>query len=69
VRIVDMNSSNAWAEVAGSILISSVLPTAAIQRSSSSIGTLASAVAKPQGEVVNPEKSLVVTTRGGGPRG
>jgi len=51
------------------ILISSVLPTAAILRSGPSIGTLASAVAKPQGELVNPEKSLVVTTRGGGPRG
>jgi hypothetical protein len=50
-------------------LISSVLPTAAVLRSSPSIGTLASAVAKPQGELVNPEKSLVATIRGGGPRG
>ena len=30
-----------------------------MQRSSPSIGTLASALAKAQGELVNPEKSLV----------
>ena len=40
-----------------------------MQRSSPSIGTLASALAKAQGELVNPEKSLVATIRGGGPRG
>ena len=40
-----------------------------MHRSSPSIGTLASALAKAQGEFVNPEKSLVATIRGGGPRG
>jgi hypothetical protein len=40
-----------------------------MQRSSPSIGTLASALAKAQVELVNPEKSLVATIRGGGPRG
>ena len=35
-----------------------------MQRSSASIGTLASALAKAQGELVNPEKSLVATIRG-----
>ena len=40
-----------------------------MQRSSPSIGTLASALAKAQGELVNPEKSLVGTIRTGGPRG
>jgi hypothetical protein len=40
-----------------------------MQRCSLSIGTLASALAKAQGELVNPEKSLVATIRGGGPRG
>ena len=40
-----------------------------MQRSSPSIGTLASALAKAQGELVNPEKSLVATIRGDGPRG
>jgi ERF superfamily len=40
-----------------------------MQRSSASIGTLASALAKAQGELVNPEKSLVATIRGSGPRG
>ena len=35
-----------------------------MQRSSPSIGTLASALAKAQGELVNPEKSLVATIRG-----
>jgi len=34
-----------------------------MQRSSPSIGTLASALAKAQGELVNPEKSLVATIR------
>ena len=34
-----------------------------MQRSSSSIGTLAAALAKAQGELVNPEKSLVATIR------
>ena len=40
-----------------------------MQRSSPSIGTLASALAKAQGELVNPEKSLVATIRREGPRG
>ena len=40
-----------------------------MQRSSPSIGTLASALAKAQGELVNPEKSLVATIRGDGPQG
>jgi len=43
-----------------------------VQRSSESIGTLAAALAKAQGELVNPEKSLVATIRadgrGGGER-
>jgi len=39
-----------------------------MQRSSPSIGTLASALAKAQGELVNPEKSLVATIRGEGPK-
>ncbi len=37
-----------------------------MQRSSGSIGTLAAALAKAQGELVNPEKSLVATIRGDG---
>jgi len=41
----------------------------AMQRSSASIGTLASALAKAQGELVNPEKSLVATIRASGPKG
>ena len=40
-----------------------------MQRSSPSIGTLAAALAKAQGELVNPEKSLVATIRGDGPKG
>jgi hypothetical protein len=40
-----------------------------MQRSSLSIGTLASALAKAQGELVNPEKSLVATIRRDGPKG
>ena len=43
-----------------------------MQRTSNSIGTLAGALAKAQGELVNPEKSLVATiradARGGGER-
>ena len=39
-----------------------------MQRSSPSIGTLAAALAKAQGELVNPEKSLAATIRGGRPR-
>jgi len=39
-----------------------------MQRSSPSIGTLASALAKAQGELVNPEKSLVATIRRDGPK-
>src|SRR6516164_8511332 len=41
----------------------------AMQRSSASIGTLASALAKAQGELVNPEKSLVASIRGVGSKG
>ena len=40
-----------------------------MQRSSASIGTLASALAKAQGELVNPEKSLVASIRGVGSKG
>jgi ERF superfamily protein len=40
-----------------------------MQRSSPSIGTLASALAKAQGELVNPEKSLVASIRRDGPKG
>ena len=40
-----------------------------MQRSSPSIGALAAALAKAQGELVNPEKSLVATIRGEGPKG
>ena len=40
-----------------------------MQRSSPSIGTLASALAKAQSELVNPEKSLVATVRASGPKG
>jgi hypothetical protein len=40
-----------------------------MKRSSPSIGTLASALAKAQGELVNPEKSLVAIIRGEGPTG
>jgi ERF superfamily len=40
-----------------------------MRRSSPSIGTLASALAKAQGELVNPEKSLVATIRRDGPKG
>jgi hypothetical protein len=40
-----------------------------MQRSSPSIGTLASALAKAQGELVNPEKSLVATIRRDGLKG
>ena len=38
-----------------------------MQRSSESIGSLAAALAKAQGELVNPEKSLVATIRIDGP--
>ena len=34
-----------------------------MQRSSESIGTIAAALAKAQGELINPEKSLVATIR------
>jgi hypothetical protein len=40
-----------------------------MQRSSPSIGTLASALAKAQGELINPEKSLVATIQRDGPKG
>jgi len=38
-----------------------------MQRSSGSIGSLAAALAKAQGELTNPEKSLVGTIRSNGP--
>ena len=40
-----------------------------MQRSSRSIGSLAAALAKAQGELVNPEKSLTATIRADGPGG
>ena len=40
-----------------------------MQRYSPSIGTLASALAKAQGELVNPEKSLIAAIRRDGPKG
>src|ERR1700722_16438577 len=40
-----------------------------MHRSSQSIASLASALAKAQAELVNPEKSLVATIRSGGPGG
>ena len=40
-----------------------------MQRSSNSIASLAAALAKAQGELVNPEKSLVATIRADGPAG
>ena len=40
-----------------------------MQRSSQSIASLASALAKAQAELVNPEKSLVATIRSDGPHG
>jgi ERF superfamily len=40
-----------------------------MQRSNPSSGALASALAKAQGELVNPEKSLVATIRRDGPKG
>src|SRR5271156_1922839 len=52
-----------------SVSTSSTSREAAMQRSSPSIGTLASALAKAQGELVNPEKSLVATIRKDGPKG
>ena len=103
VRIVDMSSSNAWAELAGIFArtraahlqheqakaeLKCLMPEDAkeaigqgirarrsksgqsasifsrretMQRSSSSIAALAAALAKAQGELVNPEKSLVGT--------
>src|SRR5438477_11258772 len=41
----------------------------AMQRSSETIGTIAAALAKAQGELVNPEKSLVATIRSDEARG
>ena len=38
-----------------------------MQRSSETIGTIAAALAKAQGELINPEKSLVATIRSNGP--
>src|SRR5271169_6576846 len=49
-----------------SVLTCSTPGAAAMQWSSPSIGTLASALAKAQGELVNPEKSLVATIRAEG---
>ena len=40
-----------------------------MQRSSETIGTIAAAVAKAQGELTNPEKSLVATIPADGPGG
>ena len=40
-----------------------------MQRSSASIANLAAALAKAQGELVNPEKSLTATIRSDGPAG
>ena len=40
-----------------------------MQRSSQTIGTIAAALAKAQGQLINPEKSLVATIRSEGPRG
>ena len=40
---------------------------AAMQRSSESIGAIAAALAKAQGELTNPEKSLTATIRSDGP--
>ena len=40
-----------------------------MHRSSRSIASLAAALAKAQGELVNPEKSLVATIRSDGPGG
>ena len=40
-----------------------------MQRASETIGALAGALAKAQTELINPEKSLVATIRGEGPRG
>ncbi len=40
-----------------------------MQRSSESIGSLAAALAKAQGELTNPEKSLVATIPASGPGG
>src|SRR5258706_12278612 len=43
--------------------------SAAMHRSSESIGTIAAALAKAQAELTNPEKSLVATIRSPFPRG
>src|SRR3974377_1067689 len=40
-----------------------------MQRCSESIGTIAAALAKAQGQLVNPEKSLLAIIRSEGPRG
>src|ERR1700720_3689775 len=40
-----------------------------MQRSSESIASLAAALAKAQGELINPEKTLTATIRSDGPRG
>ena len=40
-----------------------------MQRASNSIASLASALAKAQGELTNPEKSLIGTIRSDGPGG
>src|ERR1700688_2978914 len=51
---------------APSASISSMWRQAAMQRSSETIGSIAAALAKAQGELVNPEKSLVATIRSDG---
>ena len=111
VRIVDMSSSNAWAEFAGVFRrtreaylehenakteLKGLMPEdakeaighgirakrsksgavsfdllswrPAMQRSSESIGAIAAALAKAQGELINPEKSLTATIRSPFPR-
>ena len=39
-----------------------------MQRASESIGAIAAALAKAQGELANPEKSLIATIRSANPR-
>src|SRR5271166_3725058 len=45
-----------------------VMRKAAMQRSSETIGAIAAALAKAQGELTNPEKSLTATIRASNPR-
>src|SRR6266566_1002518 len=79
VRIVDMSSSNAWAEFSSVFRrtreiylehenakgeLKKLMPEDARE----SIGTIAAALAKAQAELTNPEKSLVGTIRSSFPR-